>query len=184
MEGTGCYSSAKIKTADLQKMLTAMKSAPSASNAQPWEVVVIESGKGKQNIQKIFLDQQFRPLTDEQRSSNSWITKAPMILVMAIDTMRANAKFGRLGAERFALVDLGGAGQNLLLCGKELGISGTFVRNFDIDMVSNMLQLPGHVKPVYLIALGYSQEPPAKRPMLELKDFVHRELWGNYPQWD
>jgi nitroreductase len=173
LEGTGQYRREPVRREHLGELLSALSQAPSASNAQPWEAVAVESEGGKRALAGCLLDAQFRPLPGP-----AWFLAAPLVLVMAIDTMRADAKFGRLGSQRFALVDLGAAVQNLLLAGREAGLRGTILRNLDHAAVRTVLGMPDHVLPVMAVAIGYCDTSGFTRPRLPLKDFAYQEQWG------
>ena len=61
--------------------------------------------------------------------------------------------------------------QNLLVAAESLGLGGVYlgsVRN-DINRLSELLQLPAGVVPMFGMALGYPDQDPAMRPRLPVE---------------
>ncbi len=175
-EGSSRFDAECIRPEDLQELLAAAALAPSHANCQPWEFIVTESSDMKSSMAGSLLDAQFRP-GNFTGSEVQWFTDAPLVLTVAVDRLRARAKAGDIGADRFALVDIGSACTCLLLRARELGIGGTIVREFDRDRITDLLGLPSHIDPVLLLVLGYTAEAPLKRPRLRLDEYVHLESW-------
>lgn len=175
--GVSQFTPEKIKDEDLLTLLDSVKRVPSAANAQPWEIVVSETEEGRRKVLNTLLDAQFRPLAtvpDERH----WLYNAPLILILAIDTMRSKAKFGVSGVVRFGLMDIGAAGQSILITGISLGIKGMVVREFDYHKLGDAFGLPSHVEPVLVFGMGYSNMTPVPRPTLSADDIVHFEFWN------
>jgi nitroreductase len=52
-----------------------------------------------------------------------------------------------------------------------------FVGAYEDDKVSQILELPKHVKPVGIIYLGYPAEKPEKLSRIDISKLVHFEKW-------
>ena len=52
-----------------------------------------------------------------------------------------------------------------------------FVGAFEDDKVSQILELPKHVRPVGIICLGYPAETPEKLSRIDIGKLVHYEKW-------
>ncbi len=176
LDGTSRFEARRIESQDLQELLEAVGLAPSNANCQPWELVVTEASDMKAAMAEALLDVQFRP-GHFSVSEVQWFTDAPLVLTLAIDRLRAKAKAGAIGADRFALVDIGCACTCLLLRAAQLGMGATIVREFDRTRIATVLGLPSHVDPVLLLVLGYSAEAPRERPRLRVDEYVHLESW-------
>lgn len=177
LDGTSRFEASRIRPQDLQELLEAVGLAPSNANCQPWELVVTEASDMKATMAEALLDVQFRP-GHFSASEVQWFTDAPLVLTLAIDRLRAKAKAGAIGADRFALVDIGCACTCLLLRAAQLGMGATIVREFDRTRIATVLGLPSHVDPVLLLVLGYSAEAPRERPRLRVDEYVHLENWN------
>jgi nitroreductase len=165
-----------VSDAELVSIVAAAAWAPSAANAQPWEIVAVRDQEQKLGIVRALLDSHLRPRLggDERRA---WLGQAPAILVVCLDRLRAKARYGQMGENLFGIQDTGAALQNLRLAALELGIKSCLVREFNHRQVSQLLVLPEHVEPLILVALGHSQAEAAQLPRLPLEDNYHQERW-------
>jgi nitroreductase len=91
--------------------------------------------------------------------------------------MRAKARYGEIGERVFGIQDTGAAVQNMRLAALEHGVKSCLLREFDHDAMARQLELPRHVEPLILIAMGYSQAEPIPKPCLPLGDYLHLEKW-------
>jgi SagB-type dehydrogenase family enzyme len=83
----------------------------------------------------------------------TWISTAPVILVLAGVERRTTRKYGRRG-ERYVLLEAGHAAQNALLQAVALGLGATVVGAFDDERVRESLGLETGERPLYLIPVG------------------------------
>ena len=65
----------------------------------------------------------------------------------------------------------------ILLSAVNEGISAAFVGAFEDDKVSQILELPKHVKPIGIICLAYPAETPEKLSRIDISKPVHFEKW-------
>jgi nitroreductase len=175
----GCVSEFEerdISGAELAVIAKAAAWAPSAANAQPWEIVAVRDRERKVDLVRTLLDSHLRPRLggDERRD---WLAQAPVVLVVCLDRLRAKARYGEIGENLFGIQDTGAAIQNMRLVALEQGIKSCLVREFDHQKLAQLLELPGHVEPLIMIALGYSTAEAAQLPLLPLEDFLHQEQW-------
>jgi nitroreductase len=63
------------------------------------------------------------------------------------------------------------------LLAQTLGIQSCLVREFDSEQMTALLDLPRHVRPLIMIALGYSAAEAKPLPRLPIQDYVHHESW-------
>lgn len=175
----GCVSEfdgREIGDTELSTIVEAASQAPSAANAQPWEIVAIRAQESKVKLVRTLLDSHLRPRLggDERRD---WLAQSPVVLVVCLDHLRAKVRYGEMGESLFGIQDTGAAIQNMRLTALELGIKSCLVREFDHQETAQLLELPGHVEPLIIIALGYSTAEAAQLPLLPLEDFFHQERW-------
>jgi len=86
------------------------------------------------------------------------VRSAPLCVVVAIDIARTAGKYGER-AERYCLLEAGHVAQNVLLQATAVGLAGVPIGAFDDHQVAAVLELPGRLRPVYLIPLGYPGGP-------------------------
>lgn len=145
----------------LKKILEAGVWAPSGSNIQPWEFILVTD---KENIEKIKL------------ISPGLFGNPQALIVLCINKKRAE-KGGRLG-ENTALMDVSMAAQNMMLMAYSLGIGSCPIVSFNKTALKELLDVPEYVEPVLIISLGYPEfwpKPPKRR---SLKEVVHVEKFG------
>lgn len=181
LDGIDTFSPVPVKRETLREILSAVNTAPSLANSQPWEFIVTDSPDLKNSMEKALLDVQFRPKSSVEDKS-SWFTAAPVVVTIALDRLRAKAKIGDDGADRFGLVDIGGVLIYLLHHAAEKGVGGTVIREFDRQKIRTTLSLPQHVDPILLVVLGYGADQPKERPHLRVDEYVHWQTWTTQMQ--
>lgn len=92
------------------------------------------------------------PLVDDA-IGQVWVKRAPAIVVLTMDPKRVTAMLGER-SERFSLVEIGLAAQNLFLEVVSLGFASTYVGGFDPPKAATVLGLPADHVPVALLPVG------------------------------
>lgn len=155
------YENKPVEDEKVQKLLRAAMYAPSAGNERPWHFVLV---KKRETLNKI---PDFHPYTN-------MLMEAPLAIVVCGDT--SNLKYD--GA--FWVQDVSASIQNILLEAQHLGLGtcwcGVYPREALIKGVSELLDLPQHIIPVGIVAVGY---PAEERKVNERynEDRVHYEKW-------
>ena len=156
------YTDRPIDPSDLERILEAGRRAPSSTNWQPWNFVVVTERE------------RLRALAEVWRGAGHVATSAATIALVGAepdDDMR----------ERWLQYDFGQATAYMMLAAADLGIASGHAAVGDQDAARRLLGFPeGHFCP-YLVALGY----PAGRPLAPLRhpdrraldDIVHWERW-------
>ena len=160
----------------LGTIISAAMPAPSTADVQPWEIIAVRSAAQKQGIANAMLDSHLRSNTGGEKRRH-WLAEAPLVLVVCLDHIRAKVRFGERGEKVFGIQDTGFCIQNIRLVALENGIQSCLLREFDPDQLAKLLELPRHVEPLILIAMGYLLIEPKEMPHLELEDYLHLEKW-------
>jgi nitroreductase len=160
----------------LNVIVSAAMPAPSTADVQPWEMIALRSKEQKEGVANAMLDSHLRPNTGGEKRRH-WLVEAPLVLVICLDHIRAKVRFGERGEKVFGIQDTGFAIQNIRLVALENGVKSCLLREFDTQQVAQLLELPRHVEPLILIAMGFSSIEPKLRPHLELEDYLHHEKW-------
>ncbi|MBC7094449.1 nitroreductase family protein [Thermococcus sp.] len=153
----------KIPKEHLLKILEAGIWAPSGSNIQPWEFILITQ---ESTIEKIKL------------ISPGLFGKPAALITCCINKKRVE-KGGRAG-ENTALMDVSMAAQNMMLMAYSLGIGSCPIVSFNKTALKELLNIPEDVEPVLVISLGYPEfwpKPPKRKP---LEEVVHVEEYGKH----
>jgi len=135
------YTSKKIPTELTTELLRAAMSAPSASNEQPWHFVVIDDRKILDEIPR------FHPYSN-------MLPETPLAILVCVDLIPHR--------EGFVIQDGSATTQNLLLAAHAKGLGAVWLGIYPleerIEGMRKLTNLPHHVVPLALIALGYSAE--------------------------
>lgn len=153
-----------IDDKDLEKILEAGKSAPSAGNCQPWEFVVAKDGATKQKLVRAALGQ-------------SSVAEAPVVVVVCANIPRTSIRYGRRGAELYCIQDTAAAVQNILLTAYALGYGTCWVGSFDEESAAKAIKAPPDVRPLAIIPIGRPAEKPTPTARLPLKKIVHENTF-------
>jgi nitroreductase len=149
---------------DLEKILEAGRSAPSAGNCQPWEFVVVRDGATKQKLVRAALGQSF-------------VAEAPVVLVVCANIPRTSSRYGRRGAELYCIQDTAAAVQNILLTAYALGYGTCWIGSFDEESAAKAIKAPPGIRPLAIIPIGRPGEKPTPTSRLPLKKIVHENTF-------
>ncbi|MCJ7694039.1 MAG: nitroreductase family protein [Anaerolineaceae bacterium] len=150
-----------IEDEKIEMILKAGMAAPSAMNMQPWEFIVITAKEKKSQIRNAL------PFAKME---------APLIICVC-----GNSKNSRnLVFDRFWVQDCSAATENILLAVVGLGLGGVWCGVHPIGSyvkkISEILELPDHVKPLNVILIGYPAEK--KEPRTQFKP--ERVHWQSF----
>ncbi len=155
------YLDKPVEDEKIKKILRAAMYAPSAGNEQPWHFVIVKDKKKLHEITS------FHPYTQ-------MLKEAPLGIVVCGDT--SNLKHDG----DFWIQDMSASIQNMLLQAEALGIGtcwcGLYPKEQFIERISKLVNLPQHIIPVAIVAVGY---PAEKREVGERykPERVHYENW-------
>ena len=137
--------------------------APSAGNLQARDFVVVRDQKTKDALALAAHGQDF-------------IAEAPVVIVVCANMDRV-MHYGKRGITLYCLQDCAAAIQNMLLAIHDMGFGCVWVGAFDEFKASNVLELPGHIRPVAILQIGEPVSQPAARKRIPVEDLIHYEKW-------
>jgi SagB-type dehydrogenase family enzyme len=85
----------------------------------------------------------------------TFIAVAPLTVALCAVFARVAGRYGKQRGERYALIEIGHAAQNVLLQVEALGLGSVPVGAFKDSEVSAVLALPPEHVPLYLIPIGH-----------------------------
>jgi nitroreductase len=156
------YSDRSIAGEDLERILEAGRRAPSASNWQPWNFVVVTDHAQLTELAKVW------------QSAGHIARSAATVALVAREPEDARHR-------NLLLYDLGQATAIMLLAAADLGIGSGHASVGDQEQARRVLEFPDGYLCVYLIGFGY----PADRPLRPLvrpdrrpfQEVVHWSRW-------
>ncbi len=154
------YTGEPVSREDLQSILAAGMSAPSAQNCRPWHFVILTPGKSLGWIDRII------PMT-------AYTAKAGAAILVCTDT---SVEPG----QEMAIVSTACCVQNMLLASHSLGYGSVWVNIYPtqeyVDAWRETAGLPRHMLPLCVLPVGRPAAPP---PPVDRTDSgrIHYESW-------
>ena len=156
------YQQKNIPNGDLEKLIIAAQSAPSAGNCQPWHFFIISDTALKTEIKNKSCNQEF-------------LLTAPVFIVVCADIKRSEARYSERGRNLYCIQDTAAAIQNILLCAKSLGLGTCWCGAFNENALSEIMRLEKDMRPVAIIPVGYPLNegaPTKRRPVQEIVTLI------------
>lgn len=166
----------------LEAILKAGQMASTSSNVQAYSIINIKDPSLRGQIMKLSGDQ-------------AYVAECPVFLVWCADLNRLNKAVETYQKEQqlenetlyadstenllVATIDAALAAQNAVVAAESLGYGAVYIggiRNH-IEQVSELLQLPQFVYPVFGMCLGVPDQKPLLRPRLPLEAILHTDVY-------
>ncbi len=164
------YRSDPIPDEMLDKVLEAVRWAPSWANTQCWEVIIIRDPGLKAKVAEIL------PPGNPALTS---VRDAPVLVVFCAIRNLSGFKRGEAATDKgdWFMFDVGVAMENLCLAAHSLGLGTVMVGLFDARKVESLLAVPENVAVVAMTPLGYPSHDVSAPRRKELVEFVHHETY-------
>lgn len=150
-----------VEPAVLERILAAAGLASSAANLQPWTVVHVASTEARQLIADNSLNSLGLPLKNHR---NEALLGVAELVFVCLNVLRGKCRFGQKGLELYAIQDCAAAATTMRLAALEAGVASHWVREIDMDAVTDGLGLAPRLQVQALIAFGASGPDVAERP--------------------
>ncbi|MGN1401983.1 MAG: oxygen-insensitive NADPH nitroreductase [Bacillus sp. (in: firmicutes)] len=170
----------KFVTKDIPKevlleILKAARWASTSSNLQAYSIIVVKDQEKKSNLATLCGNQKY-------------VAECPVFLVFcgdlsrvryASETYQKPAHLDYVEPFLVASIDAALLAQNVMLAAESSGLGGVYIggiRN-NSQQVSELLNLPDYVYPVFGMCLGFPDETavPGQKPRLPLEAIIHEE---------
>jgi nitroreductase len=151
------YLETPVESWKLRACLEAVRIAPSSHNSQPWRIVVVDEPGLKAKLAAAAFSGIY--------SGSKFAAKAPILLVLlAKRHLVAHHLGARLQKVPYYLVDMGIAGEHLVLQAEELGLATCWMGWIHYRRVRKVLRVPRKFKIVAMMPLGYAEKRPQREP--------------------
>ncbi|MBP7795640.1 MAG: nitroreductase family protein [Elusimicrobiales bacterium] len=156
------FKSDDVPLEKIKQIIECARLAPSARNAQPYRFVVM-SGDFKNR----FADSVFSGVY----SPCSFVKKAPVIIAIVKLKPTVVMKIGNAVSHNdYSLIDIGIAGEHIVIAATELGLGSLWVGWFNRDKANEVLKLKKDENVQILIAIGEKDEDPEERKRKSFED--------------
>jgi nitroreductase len=160
-----------VPEADIHRILEAVRLAPSACNKQPWRLAVVREADARRRI----VETGFLP-----GIAMPWAREAPDLSVIGMETSFVTHTLGAsVSGIRYPWVDIGIAGEHLVLAATELGLGTCWIGWIRPRVIRRIVGWPLRVRPASVIAVGHPRQdaqptPPSlrRKPLDEIVRWV------------
>jgi nitroreductase len=166
------YADRRVERETLDRLSEAVRIAPSASNQQPWKLVMVDDHG--------LIERLGRATFGPSPGFNRFAPSAAAIAVLVVERPRLVNRLGAaLKGRDFPLIDIGIAASQLCLCAAELGLGTCMLGWFDERAIKRLLKIPRGRRIGLVVTIGY----PAGTAPTARKDRKPLELirsWNEY----
>jgi len=150
-----------IEEDKLQRILEAVRLAPSAKNLQEWRFVVVRDRHKREQLAQAAYNQTF-------------VGEAPVVIACCAET---DKHVMRCGLECYP-IDVAIAVDHLTLAAVSEGLGTCWIGSFEGEKVKQILGIPQEIIVVAMLPLGYPLDTAIKqKSRLKLEEIVHYERW-------
>jgi nitroreductase len=151
------YLPTPVEPEKLRACLEAARMAPSAHNAQPWRFIVVDDPELKNRLASVAFSGIY--------SGSKFAAQAPIIIVLLVKRgLVAHHLGGRFQNVHYHLIDMGIAGEHIVLQAEELGLATCWMGWFNYRWVRKALKIPRKFKVVAMMPVGYAEKRPTREP--------------------
>jgi len=166
------YQAKAVEAEKLRALIEAVRMAPSASNAQPWKLILVDDAEIKERVARATFSKTF--------SFNQFAMEAPVIAVLTVEKHSVLTQVvGWLKKRPFYLMDIGIAAAQFCLQATELGLGTCMLGWFDEAEIKKILQIPRAIRVALVITVGYEAENLQPRPKVR-KAADGMSSWNKY----
>ena len=149
------YKPDPVEDAKLIEVLEAARLAPTASNRQPFQLIVIPTKGREEELSRIY--------------HREWFVQAPLIICAC--GLPGETRIGEHGRDYLG-IDVAIAMDHLILAATNLGLGTCWIGAFDADAAREILDLPDDFKPLIFTPLGYPADSPKHKERKALDELV------------
>ncbi|MDD1694165.1 MAG: nitroreductase family protein [Methanoregula sp.] len=157
------YDSEPVPEGEIDYILNCASTAPSAGNLEAWDVIVVT-------------DEDTRVALAEAAFNQPHLEQAPVIFAVCSNYVRSMSRYGERGI-LYALEDASIACTYMMLAAHARNLQSCWTGAFDDDAVREVLDLPQHIRPIALLAVGKGHTPGQLTGRIAIGEHVHRETW-------
>ncbi len=146
-----CFKKEKVPMEIIEKILDVARYAPSAHNSQPWRFIVIDDRDILDKLSRI-------------HGGGKPLKNAPQAIVVACDERASPDSY---------LLDCANATIYIQLAAHALGLGTVWIQTMrNIDDIRKILDMPKHIVPASILAIGYPDEEPKPRSRIPLEKIM------------
>lgn len=159
------YTSQPVAQEQVDYILQAASLAPSACNAQPWKLIVVD------DLEKRFAVAD--ATANKALGMNHFTKQAPLLLVLVEERVNLTSKIGSwVKKKNYQELDLGIFAAHITLAAADRGLGTCIIGWFDEIKIQKILNIPKNKHVVLVITLGYSDQPLREKKRKALNQII------------
>ena len=163
------YLDRQVEEDKLQRILECARMAPSACNAQPWHIIVVEEGLIKDLIAEA--------TSEKILGMNHFTKQAPIHLVLVEEPANFTSSFGSwIKRKHYPLIVIGIIAEHICLAAASEGLGSCMIGWFDEPKVKKICAIPSSKRVQLIITLGYSSSKTrvkTRKPIDQIVSYNH-----------
>ncbi len=145
------YLDKSIETEKINQIIEACRIAPSASNSQPWKLIIVDEPELKNQVANATFNKAI--------SFNKFAPESAAIGVVVIEKPKVITQIGAFLKDReFPLIDIGIISEHFCMKATELGLGTCMLGWFNEKEIKSLLNIPKAKRIGLVITLGYAPE--------------------------
>ena len=156
------YSPDPVEEKLLEKVLNAARLAPTASNKQPFQIIIINTKNKQEELLKIY--------------NRKWFVQAPLILCICSIPEEGWVRHSS-DKKNYSSVDAAIVVDHLTLQAADLGLGTCWIAAFNPSEARDYLNIPKGVEPIAFTPLGYPLDEPKEKTRKPLSDLIRYDTW-------
>jgi nitroreductase len=150
------YQPKAVEPKKLDALIEAVRLAPSASNSQPWKLILVDDPETRKQVAEATFSKMV--------AFNKFALEAPVLAVLAAEPHAILTQIGGWLKKRpYYLIDIGIAAEHFCLQAAELGLGTCMLGWFDESAIKKILHVPRATRIALVITLGYGVDQPSVR---------------------
>lgn len=155
------YRPEPVEEEKLRRVLEAARLAPTASNRQPFQIIVVHTRGREAELSRIY--------------HQPWFIQAPLILCAV--GLPGESWVRSADHRRYLDVDVAIVMDHLILEAANQGLGTCWIAAFNAKAAREVLRLPDEVEPLIFTPLGYPADTPGPKERKPLEALVRYEHW-------
>ena len=164
------YSDRKVEQDKLDKVLEAGRWSPTAVNAQPQRIIILEGDEDLSKVREFCsfgFDKKYveyaKECDDKENGGLNFYYGAPLVLMICYDTEACwkHPESGRSSGPTDATI----VAVNMMLEATSLGLGTAWISYFDEERARELLNIPSSWQPSSMLYIGYPAEDIEMNPL-------------------
>ena len=157
------YAPDPIEDDKINLVLEAARLAPTASNRQPFQIIIIHTEKHQaEELKQIY--------------PKDWFVQPPIILCICSLPEQAWSR-KKYDDRNYSIVDAAIVFDHITLQAADLGLGTCWIGDFDPQNAQEYLKLPTNVEPIAFTPLGYPLDQPREKIRKKIEDLIRHDTW-------